>query len=91
VKYLALLLIALLLPASVFRAQDVLNPTGYLLAQSEERQVWVNTATGIYHCPGTRWYVNTKQGKFMSEKDAIAEDIGQQKVGSELRRCRISK
>jgi hypothetical protein len=53
--------------------QDFSNPVGYLLAQSEDQQVWVNTATGVYHYPGTRWYGNTKQGKFMSEKDAIAQ------------------
>jgi hypothetical protein len=64
----------LVLPSPpLLRAQDLSNPTGYLLAQSEERQVWVNTATGIYHYPGTRWYGKTNQGKFMSEKDAIAQ------------------
>jgi hypothetical protein len=64
----------LVLPSlPVLRAQDSSNPTGFQSAQSEERQVWVNTATGIYHYPGTRWYGNTKQGKFMSEKDAIAQ------------------
>ena len=57
----------------VLRAQDASNPTGFQSAQSEERQVWVNTATGVYHYPGTRWYKNTKQGKFMSEQDAIAQ------------------
>ena len=72
-KYLAILLLAVLLPVPVLRAQDFSNPTRYLLAQSEEGQVWVNTATGIYHYPGTRWYWNTKQGKLMSEKDAIAQ------------------
>jgi hypothetical protein len=50
-KYLAILLIALLLPAPALRAQDFSKPTGYLLAQSEERQVWVNTATGILSLP----------------------------------------
>ena len=54
-------------------AQDYSNPTGYLLAQSEEHQVWVNTATGVYHYPGTRWYGKTNQGKYMTEKDAIAQ------------------
>jgi hypothetical protein len=59
VKYLAILLIALLLPTPLLRAQDFSNPAGYLLAQSEERQVWVNTvlacvvadliAGGVFH------------------------------------------
>jgi hypothetical protein len=73
VKLLAILVIAFLLPVPLIRAHDFPTSTGYLLAQSEQRQVWVNTATGIYHYPGTRWYGNTKQGKFMSEKDARAQ------------------
>ena len=72
-KLLAILVIAFLLPAPLIRAQDLSKPVGYLLAQSEERQVWVDTATGVYHYPGTRWYGHTKQGKLMSEEDAIAQ------------------
>jgi hypothetical protein len=64
----------LVLPSlPLLRAQDFSKPAGYLLAQSEERRVWVNTATGVYHYPGTRWYGNTKPGKFMNEKDALAQ------------------
>jgi hypothetical protein len=33
--------------------------------------VWVNTDTGVYHKPGSRWYGKTKQGKWMTEPDAI--------------------
>jgi cell division septation protein DedD len=33
--------------------------------------VWVNTDSGIYHKPGTRYFGKTKQGKYMSEADAI--------------------
>jgi len=32
--------------------------------------VWVNTDSGTYHQDGSRWYGNTKQGKYMSEADA---------------------
>ena len=34
-------------------------------------QVWVNTKSGAYWRPGTRYYGKTKQGKYMVEADAI--------------------
>ncbi|MGH9433275.1 MAG: serine/threonine-protein kinase [Terriglobia bacterium] len=33
-------------------------------------RVWVNTRTGVYHCPETRWYGKTKNGEFMTQAEA---------------------
>lgn len=35
-------------------------------------KVWVNSASSVYHCPGTRWYGATKAGYYASEQQARA-------------------
>ena len=36
-------------------------------------KVWVNTETHVYHKEGSRFYGTTKQGKYMTEAEAIKE------------------
>jgi len=38
---------------------------------STASEVWVNTRSGKYWKPGSRFYGKTKQGEFMSELDAL--------------------
>lgn len=35
-----------------------------------EARVWVNTNSGVYHCPDTRWFGKTKEGVFMTQREA---------------------
>ena len=33
-------------------------------------RVWVNTASGVYHCPGTQYYGHTRRGSYMTQDEA---------------------
>jgi DNA uptake protein ComE-like DNA-binding protein len=44
--------------------------------------VWVNTSTKVYHYEGDRWYGRTKEGKFMTEADAIKAGFRASKEGA---------
>src|SRR5436190_990454 len=43
--------------------------------------VWVNTESHIYHKEGSRFYGKTKQGKYVTEADAIKEGDRPAKAG----------
>jgi hypothetical protein len=39
-------------------------------SSADNVRVWVNTASGIYHCPATHWYGKTKSGQYLTQKEA---------------------
>ena len=42
-------------------------------AGSPNVKVWVNTESGVFHCPGTKSYGKTKKGAYMTQKEAQAK------------------
>lgn len=44
-----------------------------IYGQSAGTRVWVNTRSGVYHCPGTRWYGHTTSGEYTREVDALTD------------------
>lgn len=71
---LALVVVLLCLIAWGFWSHDVAPRDSPVLTQSAgEVTVWVNTESGVYHCPGTTWYGKTKNGRFMTQREAQAK------------------
>jgi len=70
---LALIVVLLSLIACGSSSQALADRDRSLTTQSAGNptvKVWVNTNSGVYHCPGTRWYGNTKSGQFMTQREA---------------------
>jgi len=71
-KLLAALFVALALlttPISASPRQKTPPPRTASLGRPDVR-VWLNAQSGVYHCPGTRWYGATKKGQYMTQKEA---------------------
>ena len=49
----------------------LLQLTVAVTAHAGDTRVWVNTNSGVYHCPGGQYYGNTKRGEFLSESNAV--------------------
>lgn len=56
-------------PATPSRQENT-TPAQHQHSGNSDAKVWVDTNSGVYHCPGTRWYGNTKQGKYMTQGQA---------------------
>ena len=59
-------------------------PSGAVAARPAPAKgmVWVNTSTKVYHHEGDRWYGTTKEGKYMTEPDAIKAGYRASKEGA---------
>jgi hypothetical protein len=66
-----MLLLGLFVLIPGLRALEIPTVSG-TIHTSDDREVWVNTATGVYHYPGTPWYGKTGSGQFMNETEAQA-------------------
>lgn len=60
------------------------NVTPDPLPGAGPEKVWVNTGSGVYHCPGSKSYGKSKRGKFSTEADAVG--AGYQPAGK--KKCR---
>jgi len=51
-------------------AKSPASPEPSSILGNPDVQVWVNTNSGVYHCPNTRWYGATKSGVYMKQTEA---------------------
>jgi len=66
----ALVIVCFLFLSNGMAQQKKPTPTPLPLRGDPAVIVWVDTEYGYYHCPNSKLYGKTKQGRKMSQKDA---------------------
>jgi hypothetical protein len=59
-------------PALANKPSAAVNKAPAALDGGDDK-VWVNTASNVYHCAGTRYYGKTKAGLYMTQAEARAK------------------
>ncbi len=49
------------------------TPQPLVAADSNAVRVWVNTGSGVYHCPGSQFHGTTKRGTYMTQGEATQQ------------------
>lgn len=65
--------------AGAVRATETAKAGAEAKKPPQKGMVWVNTDSKVFHREGDRWYGKTKQGKFMTEADAVKEGFREAK------------
>jgi hypothetical protein len=65
-----LLILVLALVSTTFAQQKTPSPTPTPSRGVPTIKVWVDTEYSFYHCPNTKLYGKTKQGVYMTQKQA---------------------
>jgi hypothetical protein len=69
-------------PAAAKSSEKTKSSTSEARVPPAKGMVWVNTDTGVFHHEGDRWYGKTKEGKFMTEADALKAGYRASKAGA---------
>jgi hypothetical protein len=63
-------------------SRDGSGPTVSTSQTPHKGDVWVKTASAVFHREGDPWYGKTKQGKYMSEDEALRAGYRESKQGA---------
>ena len=69
-------------PSAAKATESAKSSTTQAQVPPEKGMVWVNTKSGVFHYEGDRWYGKTKEGKFMTEADAVRAGYHASKEGA---------